>query len=49
MNAGPMGDYAGDIERQDENSNQYLNNSAQGKGPENIQGNRVHFQDQINE
>jgi len=43
MNAGQITDYGGDIERQDDNSGHYLNNSAQGKGPENNQGNRVHF------
>lgn len=48
-NAGPLGQNYQDIERQEDHIAMYSNGSAQGNGPLGNQGNRVHFQDQLNE
>lgn len=44
-----MGEQYQDIERQEDPMGAFSNSSAQGAGPQGIQGNRVHFQDQMNE
>ena len=44
-----MGEQYHDIERQEDHLGAFSNSSAQGAGPQGIQGNRVHFQDQLNE